>query len=267
MLSRSGTHTNDRADAFLRQRKFAHQITSRNVNNKFFNYIPLETKRYLHSLLTMDKGSDFHHLSHMFCGYITARLAYGSPESAAEHVKNAGWFIHQLGPGGPVTNLMPFLRHFPEWLVPDKKDVRLRREEEGKLWKSLFKKATKEYESGETPISYVATYLESNKIRLANGEKPLFIDEKEATYSVGMLCIVAIFTIGGPFIVFFVAMILHPEWQEKVRSEIDDVTGGNRLVELSDSPRLPMLRAALRECLRWKSTVPAGKTTTTFAID
>jgi cytochrome P450 len=53
-------------------------------------------------------------------------------------------------------------------------------------------------------------------------------------------------------------MILHPEWQQKVRAQIDEVCGEDELLDLKHSPRLPILRAAIKECVRWKSTVPLG---------
>ena len=35
-------------------------------------------------------------------------------------------------------------------------------------------------------------------------------------------------------------MVLHPEWQEKVRKEYDEVVG-DRVVEVGDAPNLPVL--------------------------
>ena len=72
-----------------------------------------------------------------------------------------------------------------------------------------------------------------------------------------MLSTVAIITITGPVNSFFLAMVLHPEWQEKARKEIDEVVG-DRLVEITDAPYLPTLRAVIQECVRWRPPVPLG---------
>ena len=82
-------------------------------------------------------------------------------------------------------------------------------------------------------------------------------DANEAAYAVGMLSTVAIITITGPLNVFFLAMVLHPEWQEKARKEIDEVLG-DRLAEVTDAPYLPTLRAVIQECVRWRPPVPLG---------
>jgi len=88
-----------------------------------------------------------------------------------------------------------------------------------------------------------------------NPEK--LFDDHEAAYTVGMLATVAIFTITGPLYSFLLAMVLHQDWQEKVREELDRVLG-DRMVELADTPDLPMLRAAIKETIRWRPPVPLG---------
>ncbi|KAF2847322.1 cytochrome P450 oxidoreductase [Plenodomus tracheiphilus IPT5] len=239
-------------DTFLRQRKFAHIMMTQNIRDKYHGYLGLEVKRLMHELLAQPK--DFYDLTYLFCARVSARLAYGSVNSAPDHVANANAFIHQLGPSGPKTNLIPFLRYFPEWLVPDKRSVRLRQEKEAIIWTQLFEKTKGLNTTGDQTKSYVSASLCAKD----RGENDLlFSNEDEAIYAVGMLCIVGIFTIAGPAILFIMAMVLHPDWQTKVRAEVDKVVG-EELLDLKHCPDLPLLRAAIKECIRWKSTVPLG---------
>jgi cytochrome P450 len=223
------------------------------VNNKFQGYIGLEMKKFMHDLL--NRPHDLHYLTHLFCARISSRLAYGSPDSAPEHVTNARGFIGQLGPSGPHTNLLPFLQYLPAWMVPGQMGVVRRQEKEDKLWRALYDQTKEAHKKSEYPKTYVAASLKAKE--KGGGGKPLFADETEATFAVGMLCIVAIYTIGGPATLFALAMLLHPEWQEKVRNEIDGVVG-DEMIDLKHSPLLPTLRAAIKESVRWKSTVPLG---------
>ncbi|KAF1937077.1 cytochrome P450 oxidoreductase [Clathrospora elynae] len=241
-------------DHLIRQRKFAHAIMTRNVTNKFDGHLGLETKRLMHELIS--NPGNYHDLIHLFCARVSSRFAYGSEGSAPEHVVNANQFLGQLGPSGPVTNLVPFLRFLPEWLVHDKRAVRLRQEAEEKLWQGMFDRTKEEYKRSGQLKTYVSASLEMRE----SGEegKLLFENEKEAMFAVGMLCTVGIFTIAAPATLFIMAMVLHPEWQKKVRDQIDEVAG-DELLDLKHSPRLPILRAAIKECVRWKSTVPLGK--------
>ncbi|ORY18364.1 cytochrome P450 oxidoreductase [Clohesyomyces aquaticus] len=236
----------------IRQKKFAHAMVTRNVDRKYYGHISLEAKRFLHEILM--RPEDFFDLIPLFCARVSARLAYGDAQSAPEHVRNAGTFISQLGPSGPITNLVPLLRFLPELLVPDIRTVRLRQEAEERLWRRCFTEAENTMKEGQHE-----TYTNASLRTKAggNGENLLFEDKDEAMYAVGMLCTVSIFTIGGPAVLFVLAMVLHPEWQRKIREEIDIVVS-EEMVDLKHSPQLPTLRAAILEAIRWRTTVPLG---------
>ena len=240
-------------DHWRNQRKFAHTVLTQGFNQKYYGYISHEAKRFMYKLLVDPK--DHFALTDRFCGRISARLGYGSAASAAAHCKNAGEFIPQISPSGPITNLLPFLGGLPEWINPSIRSVRERREKEEKLWKGLMKQVRLEMDQGIASTSYARTYFERKEAEA--GSRSFGFDDHEAAYAVGMLVTVAIFTIGGPLYCFFLAMVLHPEWQEKVRKEYDEVIG-DRVVEVSDAPNLPILRAAIKECVRWRPPVPLG---------
>jgi cytochrome P450 len=240
-------------DHWRAQRKFAHTVLLQSSQREYYGYIAVEAKRYLYKLL-MDPTDHFA-LTDRFCGRISSRLAYGRPDSAAAHCKNAFEFLGQLAPSGSVINLMPFLGSLPEWLIPSKKQVRLRREREENLWKGLMEQVRKDMDQGFAPVSYATTYINRRKT-----EKAFSFDDDEAAYAVGMLCTVSIFTIGGALYGFILAMVLHPEWQEKVREEVEGLlrTTKKDIIELSDSPKLPLLRASIKEYFRWRPVVPLG---------
>jgi cytochrome P450 len=247
-------------DHWRRQRKFAHTVLTAAHSNQFYGYTTLEVKRLLAKLAQDPK--DYYNTVDSYCGRITARLAYGRPDSAPNHCQNAREFIPHISLAGPITNRFPFLAKLPEWLNPSIKEVRLRRETEEKLWLGLMKDVEEEMATGTAaPVSYARTYLErrnADKLSKSDSKSTAFdFDDREAAYAVGMLCTVAIFTISGPLNTFLLALTLHPEWQDAVRKEVDTVLG-DRLATLADSPNLPTLRAVIKECFRWKPPVPAG---------
>jgi cytochrome P450 len=243
-------------DTFHRQRKFAHSVMTRCATNKYYGHINSETKRLMHDLVTTP--SAWWHAIHLHCARVSSKLAYGCVDQAQDHVTNADKFLGQIGPSGPVANLLPFLAHFPEWLVPGKRGVRKRQETEAKLWKNSFDKAKYDANSDRR----LNTYTSASIAAKTSGEEKgtLFEKQEEAQCAVGMLCTVGVFTIAGPATLFVMAMILNPDWQKKVRNQIDEVVQ-DQMLDISHSPRLPILRAAIKECLRWKSTVPLGKQT------
>ena len=58
---------------------------------------------------------------------------------------------------------------------------------------------------------------------------------------------------------FMLAMLQHPEVQERAQAEIDAVVGTNRLPDFGDRPNLPYVEAILMEILRMYPVAPLGK--------
>ncbi|EEB93789.1 hypothetical protein MPER_07513, partial [Moniliophthora perniciosa FA553] len=55
---------------------------------------------------------------------------------------------------------------------------------------------------------------------------------------------------------FMLAMILHPEVQDKARAELDSVVGSGRLPDFTDRGSLPYIDALVLEVLRWNPVAP-----------
>ena len=54
------------------------------------------------------------------------------------------------------------------------------------------------------------------------------------------------------------AMIAFPEVQRRAQAEIDAVVGLSRLPTFSDAPRLPYVRAVVKEIIRWRPALALG---------
>jgi len=54
------------------------------------------------------------------------------------------------------------------------------------------------------------------------------------------------------------AMAAFPEVQWRAQAELDSVVGRARLPAFADAPRLPYVRAIIREVLRWRPPLPLG---------
>lgn len=53
-------------------------------------------------------------------------------------------------------------------------------------------------------------------------------------------------------------MVLHPAEYQKLQEEIDNIVGCDRLPEFEDLPRLPRVRAVVKETLRWRPVSAGG---------
>lgn len=58
--------------------------------------------------------------------------------------------------------------------------------------------------------------------------------------------------------IFFLAMTLHPEVQQKAREEINRVVGSHRLPSFEDRDKLPYVDAVVKEAYRWHPIAPFG---------
>ena len=63
--------------------------------------------------------------------------------------------------------------------------------------------------------------------------------------------------------VFFLAMLLYPDAQERVRQEIDATLGKCRLPTFEDLGLVPYVDAVIKEGLRWQPIVRLGKSEST----
>lgn len=57
---------------------------------------------------------------------------------------------------------------------------------------------------------------------------------------------------------FFLAMAKYPEVQRRAQAELDAVVGPERLPAFDDKPSLPYITAIIKECIRWRITLPLG---------
>ena len=62
-------------------------------------------------------------------------------------------------------------------------------------------------------------------------------------------------------------MVAIPEVQRQAQAELDAVVGRARLPTFADAPRLPYVRAIIREVLRWRPAFPIGVSHTTTEDD
>lgn len=53
-------------------------------------------------------------------------------------------------------------------------------------------------------------------------------------------------------------MVLHPDEYKKLQDEVDSVVDSNRLPDFEDLPRLPRVRAVVKETLRWRPVSAGG---------
>lgn len=234
---------------WARQRKFVHSYLTEASNAQYYGVMNHEVKRWLYLLLEQPDNHVFT-LEDM-TARVMAQLTWDDPTQGEYLAKSAWGLLTQMSPAGPITNLVTPLWHLPLLINPWKQAENKRRNAQSGWWMERYQHVKAQYDSGEARASWTRQYLS-----IAERQKPLTGDQ-EASAALGMLAIVGIFTVSGPLHYFLLSMVYHPHWQRKIQEEIDEVCGGE-LPTLNDSPNLPVLRACIKETMRWRPNVPTG---------
>ncbi|EJT97960.1 cytochrome P450 [Dacryopinax primogenitus] len=189
---------------------------------------------------------------HLNSGSTIMRIAYGYELDGDNdlHLRHANMVIRDFSracaPGRWLVDLIPILKHVPEWFQGGnfKKIARKWRSELDECYSVPFT-----FASGDNLPSMISQLLESNK---QHG------DETQIANAVGSLFIAGSDTTPVALSNFIMAMILYPEVQKKAQSELDRVVGLERRPTLADRVNLPYVVAVVKEVLRWAPVVPTS---------
>ena len=237
------------SEYWSRQRKYTHSNLTEASNQRYYGLMDFEVKRWMARLATDPDGFNFS-LEDMAAKIMTT-LTWDDPDLSVSCTKSAWGLLTQMSPGGPITNVItPLWDYLPGPINPWKIAEHKRHDEQQAYWLDNLHSVRRKMELGIARDSFTRRFLQTEKMQGLSGDY-------EASSVIGMMALVGIFTIGGPLNYFLVSMVFHPEWQRKLQEEVDRVCG-DRMPTLSDSPNLPVLRACIKETMRWKPNVPTG---------
>ncbi|KAI1483840.1 cytochrome P450 [Daldinia eschscholtzii] len=241
-----------RNDTWKRQRKLCQQLMSVSANASLYSYPKRERDRFLY-LLSRDP-SQYREYVEQFTSRTVARLSWGSPHPAQLLRVTTSGLLETISPTGALPNAISWLMHIPSFISPWKQKEHARHKLEAGLLKGSVQYVHDRISDGNAEPSFIHTFI--NKLS-GQSVKSKWGDEAEATYVVGQMAIAGALTIGSPIQSFILAMLHYPEWQRKLQYEVDAVCDG-RCPEWEDREKLPLLRAVMKETIRWRPPVPTG---------
>jgi len=230
----------------------------------FYQHIERETKRYLVTLLVDPER--FYSNTREYCGRIMSRLTWDRAFEGKLNGESAEQTMNAMSVSGPITNTITPLWHIPFPINPWKKFEVKREATQRAWWLRNFHIARERFLRGDLPADTWA-YRYFEEVR-KEGNWDVEQDDDQAVFAscmIGFLNLVGVITNSGPLKFFLMAMALHPEWQRKAQEEIDRVCGG-RMPTIEDFPDLPIVRACLKETVRWRPNVPLGVSCVTWPI-
>ena len=248
---------NPTPDIWKNQRKWAHAAMAEAYKHHFYGHVEKEATRFL-GLVLLDPAR-FLDYTREFCGRVMSRLAWDDATQGRANGDSADQTLHCMSVSGPLTNTLTPLWYLPGFANPWY-NYEIRREREQRAWwLNNFRLAKDRMKRGDLPgDTWAYRYFEQLR---KEGNESLDQEEEQEVFAscmIGFLNLVGVVTISGPLKFFLMAMALHPEWQKKAQDQIDRVCG-DRMPTMQDFADLPIVRACLKETVRWRSGVPLGE--------
>lgn len=211
------------------------------------HYPVIETKRLLYKLLFSPES--YRSLLEDHTSRNISRLAWGSPDEYLTLQQVTMALLTVISPSGALPNVISPLAALPEFFSPWKRYEKKRYSIERTFFLDQMAKVRKQWFAGTAKPSYMRLFLES--------QQKSQVSCLEGAYQVGMMAIAGALTLASPMMSFVLAMVQSPEWLAKLQKELDGVCG-DRLPAMTDMESLPVLRAVVKEVLRWRPPVPTG---------
>jgi cytochrome P450 len=242
-------------DEFRRVRKLQHHVTQVRAATSYQPLQEKESARLVHDLA--QQPSRYKALFQRYASALILRLTYGLQiETGEEEVvklvyANQANFERVAAPGKYLVDLIPILMWLPSWLAPFKQEAAAHRKREVTLFSNLVKGVEYDIASGKAGSSFTRMWLE-------NKEK-FGVSDLQGTYVMGGLYSAAASTTASLAMSWVLMMVLNAQWLKKLQAELDSVVGHDRLPTFDDLPRLPLVRAIVKEVARLRPVTAGGK--------
>lgn len=241
-------------DEWRRVRKLQHHVTQVKAANSYQPLQMKESARLVHDLIL--NPPRYKTLLRRYASALILRLTYGAKiETGDEDIvrlvyENQVNVERVSAPGKYLVDVLPILMWLPTWMAPFKQEAAAHRKREVSLFSSLVDDVQKDMDSGKAGPSFTRMWLE-------NKEK-FKLSDLQGTYVLGGLYSAAASTTASLAMSWILMMVLNPEWLAKMQEELDMVVGSDRLPEFDDVPRLPTLRAVVKEVARMRPVTAGG---------
>ncbi|KAM5539706.1 hypothetical protein V8D89_006519 [Ganoderma adspersum] len=241
----------------LRQgRKVLHRFFDSTAVSQFRPTQERHTRVLLgHLLETPDAFID--HI-HMFVGATIMEVTYGLDVAGADDrflgllAAVAEAFESAFAPGKYLVETFPVLRNLPAWFpwTTFHRDAALYKECFSAMRNEPFDRTLENMRRGEGNPCMVSALMSDAGLTRE--------EEQVARDAAGVVYMGGADTVNASLQVFFLAMVLHPEAQQKAQVELDTIVGRDRPPQITDLDSLPYLQAFILEVLRWRPIIGLG---------
>lgn len=241
-------------ESWRRSRRFMHHVTMSSVAATYRSEQTIEATRMLRDMLREPK--DYQAIFERFSVGIGMRLLYGQRLESGhdEDCRRILGIVHELervgSPGAYLVDVFPWMLHIPNFLAPWKRDLTDRRVKDEAFFVDLVDRARKDMAAGKQTKSFARTWLES--------KEKWGLSDREVAWMLGSVFDASATSTSSAVMSFVLAMVRNPAWFAKLQEEVDRVVGPDRLPTMDDIPNLPLVRACVKETLRFYPVTAGG---------
>tara|TARA_R110002003_G_scaffold702_4_gene21105 strand:- start:325 stop:1308 length:984 start_codon:yes stop_codon:yes gene_type:complete len=239
--------------SWRRQRRLLHAAISTSVNESYEAGMREEAVLAVRELLASPGAFDCHFQRYSYG--VIGRCFFGLRVAAADDafvVENEAYINTTMRGFDPVAfpvNVFPWLAYLPRWLVPSLKEMEelraLNDERVGNLARDV-----KRQNKGGVKLAQGGIFNEFLKNRADYD-----VSDEEANSAFFALIGGGTRSMHNALLTFVYLMMAYPDWQTKLQAHIDDVVSPDRLPTWADMPNLPMVRAVVKEGIRYRTIV------------
>ncbi|KAL8780322.1 MAG: hypothetical protein Q9213_006520 [Squamulea squamosa] len=238
-------------EGWRRQRHFMHSAVSITSINKYQSLMDDEAAYTLHELLQSPSSFHDQFLRYAYSVLTSSLLGFSIPSASDPYIRWNESFTAEImksfRPDCFPSNVFPFLRHMPHWLLPSLRTMeRLRKEYVAQMW--AFRTQIEQRVKDGSATESIYKHFLLNRADYA-------VTDEESVHTFQAMIDGGTRSPHNNLLMFLVLMMEHPEWQRKLQQEVDRVCGDDRMPTYKDIPNLPTVRAIVKEGVRYRSIV------------
>ncbi|KAL1879645.1 hypothetical protein Plec18167_004107 [Paecilomyces lecythidis] len=240
-------------DAWRRQRKMMHKVLNSSQQGIYKPFQDLESKALMYQLLVQPET--WYLWLGRFSNSVIMSVIFGRRTHPGDVNLSAVYsaqeeFVPYMMPGASIIDAFPilekasFLKSFQPW--------RRKGDDLYRRTKKAFLKLIEELESRINAGTQRPCFMTE---LIASNDEEKFTRE-EIAFIAGTLIEAGTDTTRTSMLSLIAGTAMYPEWVERARKELDAVCGPNaeRLPTFEDMNKLPMIKAAVKESVRWRPT-------------
>jgi len=241
-------------ELWRRERRFMHHVAMSSVAPAYRPDQTLEAVRVLRDIVR--KPEDYQVIFECASVGIGMRLLYGQRLGSGRdwECRTILDIVHELervgSPGAYLVDIFPSMLRIPDFLAPWKRYLKARQRQDEAFFTEMVDRTKRDMQAGKKARSWARTWLET--------KEKWGLSDREAIYMFGSVFEASATSTSSAMMSFVLAMVRNPEWFAKLQAEVDGVAGPDRLPTYDDMPDLPLVRACVKETLRYYPVTGGG---------